>query len=706
MAKRHADHTRANVAHDLAVTSLRGVGPRIAERLYALGIHRVHDLLFHLPKRYQDRTRIRTIAELPVGSEGLLEAWIERTQVHYGGRRTLLVTALDADDVTIRMRFFHFSRAQTQLLTPGARVIAFGELRTNAGTAEMVHPEYRIISADQQLNLSEHLTPVYPLTEGLGQTTLRRLIEQVLDNDVGSFALEDFVPSQLLDDLNLPTLASALRDVHKPKRSSASTTIQDVYSAPAFKRLAFEELLAHHLSLRMLRRRLDETKSPAMPLARGKLSHAFEHALQFKLTDAQDRARCDIESDLAKTRPMHRLVQGDVGSGKTVVAALAALRAIENGYQVALMAPTELLAEQHLSTLSAWLNPLGVEVAWLAGSLSAPVRRQTLARIANGQAVVTVGTHALFQDDVHFSRLGLAVVDEHHRFGVAQRLALREKGAVHGFAPHQLIMSATPIPRTLAMTAYADLDNSTIDELPPGRKPVVTAAVSAARRDEVVCRVSEAVNEGQQVYWVCTLIDESENLEAQAAANTHEALSGALPNRKIGLLHGRMKPEQKDTVMSAFKNGDVAVLVATTVVEVGVDVPNATLMVIENAERLGLAQLHQLRGRVGRGSKRSSCVLLYEAPLSRTARARLKVMRKSNDGFEIARRDLELRGPGEVLGTRQTGAVAFRIADLSRDVDILDALPSAAEQMLKLPDKTLESLSRRWLGQLVQYGDV
>ncbi|GAB6043270.1 ATP-dependent DNA helicase RecG [Endothiovibrio diazotrophicus] len=687
----------------LAVTTLKGVGPKLAERLgEKLAIRTVQDLLFHLPTRYQDRTRVLPMGSLRHGDQATVEGEVELCEVKFGRRRSLLVSVADGTGFLL-LRFFHFGQAQKEGLRRGTRLRIYGEARVGPNTLEMVHPEYRKVAGDEPQAVEEHLTPIYPTTEKVHQLTLRGLTDQALDLLDGD-GLPDWLPESIRGTLGYPSLKDALRFVHRPPPDAPLGQLAEG-EHPAQQRLAFEELLAHHLSLRRLRAEALGHPAPSLK-GKGKLTKAFLKQLPFKLTGAQQRVSDEIAADLRHPHPMLRLVQGDVGSGKTVVAALACLQAVEAGHQAAVMAPTELLAEQHFRNFGGWLEGLGLEVAWLSGKLRAKARRDALERIALGTAAVVVGTHALFQEEVRFHDLGLVVVDEQHRFGVHQRLALREKGAANGRYPHQLIMTATPIPRTLAMTAYADLDSSAIDELPPGRSPVITVALPDARREEVMERIRNACAAGRQAYWVCPLIEESEMLEAQAAEETAKLLAETLPELSVGLVHGRMKAADKEAAMNAFKSGETQLLVATTVIEVGVDVPNASLMIIENAERLGLAQLHQLRGRVGRGSVESACVLMYKPPLGDLARSRLAALRETNDGFEIARRDLELRGPGEVLGTRQTGMVQFHIADLMRDKELLPAVERAAEQLLKEHPERVEPIVRRWLGDSVRYGGV
>ena len=686
------------------VTVLRNVGPRIAERLTRLNIHSVEDLLFHLPFRYQDRTRIFPIGTLRPGIEVVIEGEIQLCEIKFARRRMLLCRISDGTG-SLTLRFFHFNARQKESLTRGRRIRCFGDVRRGSTTLEMVHPEYRLLEDDQPSPVEEHLTPVYPTTEGMQQAGLRRLLDQAIERlRHNETLLPELLPLELLKQRGLPTLREALLTLHNPPPDiSLETLAQGEH--PAQRRLVLEELLAHHLSLRQLRAGMKRQNAPALP-ASTQLKNQLLSKLPFSLTSAQQRVAAEIEHDLGETHPMQRLVQGDVGSGKTVVAVIAALQAVETGLQVAIMAPTELLAEQHFHNFHQWLTPLGIECAWLSGRLKGKRRNQTLDQISSGTAAVAIGTHALFQEEVKFSRLGLVVVDEQHRFGVHQRLALREKGIRDGVHPHQLIMTATPIPRTLAMTAYADLDVSVIDELPPGRTPVETVAIPDSRRDEIIERIRHACGDGRQSYWVCPLIEESDSLQCQAAEETAVLLTANLPEYNVGLVHGRLRPEEKASVMDAFKAGEIDLLVATTVIEVGVDVPNASLMVIENAERLGLAQLHQLRGRVGRGSEKSSCLLMYHAPLSERAHARLTIMRGTNDGFEIARKDLELRGPGEVLGTKQTGMLQLRIADLSRDQSLLPELTGLADQMLNQYPDRVAPLIRRWLGEGVRYGTV
>jgi ATP-dependent DNA helicase RecG len=697
------------------VTTLAGVGPALARALDRLGVERVQDLWFHLPLRYEDRTRITSIRDLVVGEAAQVQGVVEAVESGFRYRPQLRVAMTDGPQATLVLRFFHFRAQQARQFHPGTRLRCFGTVRYGPNGPEMVHPQYRILRGE--VPVEDTLTPIYPATEGLGQRRLRELIGRALAELPDAATLE-LIPPELLEPLALMSLRAALLTVHRPAPDSdVAALLAGMH--PAQQRLAFEELLAHHLSLKRLRARVRRLRAPAL-LADAALEARFLAALPFALTGAQRRVADEVGSDLAARAPMLRLVQGDVGSGKTVVAALAALRAMGNGWQVAVMAPTELLAEQHLTSFREWFAPLGLEVVWLAGRVTGRARARALARLAGG-APVAVGTHALMQEGVRFARLGLMVVDEQHRFGVQQRMALRDKGVAAGGAPHQLVLTATPIPRTLAMSAYADLDVSTVDELPPGRTPVRTVAIANSRRDAVVERIRAACAEGCQAYWVCTLIEEGngepsagaradgrreQKLQAQAAEGTYAQLCKALPELSVGLVHGRMKPPEKQAAMAAFKAGETALLVATTVIEVGMDVPNASLMLIENAERLGLAQLHQLRGRVGRGRAVSTCVLLYQPPLSGLARQRLAILRETNDGFVIAQKDLELRGAGELLGTRQTGAIGFRVADLVRDAELMPAVQRVGAAMCQAHPRLAQRLVTRWIGAAARFVDA
>ena len=682
------------------VAALPGVGPALADTLHRLGIERVQDLWFHLPLRYEDRTRITSIRDLVAGESAQIEGVVEAVQTGFRPRPQLRVAMTDASRETLVLRFFHFHRQQTQQFAPGVRLRCYGAIRHGQHGLEMVHPQYRVLHGESAVEAT--LTPIYPVTEGLGQQRLRGVVEKALSRLPDEAALE-LVPADLLEPLGLMPLRDALLAVHRPA-PDADVEALLVGRHPAQQRLAFEELLAHHISLKRMRARVRRHRAPALPEDTG-LRQRFLGGLPFTLTRAQARVAQEVGRDLGKNVPMLRLVQGDVGSGKTVVAALAALHAIAHDRQAALMAPTELLAEQHLRSFRTWLEPLGIEVVWLAGKVTGRARTAALGKLAAG-ASVAVGTHALMQEGVEFARLGLAIVDEQHRFGVQQRMNLRDKGAGSGEVPHQLVLTATPIPRTLAMSAYADLDVSTLDELPPGRTPVRTVAIANTRRSEVVERIRAACAEGRQAYWVCTLIEDSDLLQAQAAEVAYVQLCTALPELVVGLVHGRMKPKEKQTAMDAFKDGRTALLVATTVIEVGVDVPSASLMVIENAERLGLAQLHQLRGRVGRGSVASTCVLLYQPPLSGLAKQRLETLRQTNDGFVIAEQDLRLRGPGELLGTRQTGEMGFRVADIVRDAALMPAVQRVGAAMLRGHPALARRLVGRWIGAAARFAEA
>ena len=640
------------------------------------------------------------LRDLQSGVACQVEGVIEAVERGFRYRPTLRVAIGDDSRASLVLRFFHFRAAQAAQFRPGERVRCYGTPRPGQHGLEMVHPSYQLLGRDEGGALDERLHPVYPQIEGIGAAAMRRMIGHALDRLPEGDGLES-LPAEALRTRGLPPLREALLTVHRPPPDADLAALLAV-THPAQRRLILEELLAHHLSLRRHRIAQQQHAAPVLA-AGGALGERLRAALPFALTGAQERVLAQVSGDIARPVPMLRLVQGDVGSGKTVVAALAAAAGVEAGVQVAMMAPTELLSEQHYASFQRWFEPLGVRVAWLAGKLPARERARTLEAVADGRAQVVVGTHALMQEGVAFHDLGLAIIDEQHRFGVHQRLALRDKGAVAGQVPHQLVMTATPIPRTLAMAAYADLDVSAIDELPPGRTPVQTVVLSAERRPELIERIRAACAQGRQAYWVCTLIDESDEVVAQAAQGTFEMLTGALTGLRVGLVHGRMKAAEKQDTMHRFKDGEIDLLVATTVIEVGVDVPNASLMIIENAERLGLSQLHQLRGRVGRGSEASSCVLLYQAPLSQMARERLETMRETTDGFMIAERDLELRGPGELLGTRQTGLAAFRVADLVRDADLLPDVQRLADHLLQERPEMADRLVDRWIGGAARY---
>lgn len=687
---------------DSPLTALKGVGPALVKKLEKLNLHRVDDLLFLLPLRYEDRTQLVRIGALEAGARCLVSGEVMLAETVFRGRRNLLVRISDGSG-QLTLRFFHFSRQQQAQFQAGHHVTCFGEVRRGQTGFEMIHPEYRVLRDQQDAVTDDSLTPIYPATEGVQQGRLRNLTDQAL-RQMAAAPPQELLPSTITEKLGMPSLADAILYLHRPP---ADADVQKMLTGthPCQQRLAFEELLAHYLSLRNLRALAANEDAVAMIDGNEDVS-GFVDSLPFKLTAAQDRVVGDILADLAQPHPMMRLIQGDVGSGKTVVAAIACIKAIACGMQAAIMAPTEILAEQHFHSFTEWFRPLGVNPAWLSGSQRAAARRESLQAISSGSAQLVVGTHALFQEGVDFHRLGLVVIDEQHRFGVHQRMALRDKGVSQHGHPHQLVMTATPIPRTLAMAAYADLDTSVIDELPPGRKPVTTIAIPEARRGEVIERVRSACENGQQAYWVCPLIEESEVLDYQAAEASYKMLSEALPDLRIGLVHGRMRPAEKERGMKAFKQGTIQLLVATTVIEVGVDVPNASLMIIENAERMGLSQLHQLRGRVGRGAASSHCVLLYKSPLGRIAKERLTVLRDTNDGFVVAQRDLELRGPGELLGTKQTGLPDYRIADLARDAELMPQVQITAEALQKESDGHAAAIVRRWLGDASRYGKV
>ncbi|ANF73076.1 ATP-dependent DNA helicase RecG [[Haemophilus] ducreyi] len=688
--------------NDIPLISLAGVGTAIAEKLHRLAIYNVQDLLFHLPIRYEDRTRITAIADVRPAHFVTIEGQVQLTEVEYS-RRAILAVVLSDGTSKIMLKFFNFNAGMKNGFAVGVRVKAFGEIKRGRFMAEIHHPEYQIIRHNQPLTLAESLTPIYTTTEGLKQNSLRKLTEQALAL-LNKIQIAELLPAQY--NPYQYNLTEALQLLHcPPPNISAETLAQGEH--PAQKRLIFEELLAHNLAMQQLR--LGVKQLYATPLHyQTELKTRFLANLAFQPTPAQTRVTAEIENDLAQAVPMMRLVQGDVGSGKTLVAALAALLAIDNGKQVALMAPTEILAEQHATNFTQWLKPFDINVGWLAGKIKGKARTAQLTAIEQGEVQMIIGTHALFQESVAFHDLALVIIDEQHRFGVHQRLTLRAKGAktINGqeIYPHQLIMTATPIPRTLAMTVYADLDTSLIDQLPPGRTPIKTIVIAEERRAEVVQRMYHACkNEGRQAYWVCTLIDESEVLEAQAAAAIAEDLQGALPDLRIGLVHGRMKPQEKQTIMAAFKAATLDLLVATTVIEVGVDVPNASLMIIENSERLGLAQLHQLRGRVGRGATASHCVLMYKPPLGKISSKRLQVMRDSQDGFYIAEKDLEIRGTGEILGTKQTGMAEFKVANLMRDRKLIPLVQHSAKQIISEHPALAEALIARWLNQKADY---
>jgi len=686
----------------VSVTRLSGVGPKLAEKLQRLHIKTVQDVLFHLPLRYQDRTRVFAIGNLHPGMEAACSGVVRSTEVLFRGRRMLVCTLSDGTGL-LSLRFFHFNRQQQESLREGSTVHCFGEIRRGHKALEMVHPEIQTGNTQNESVTSATLTPIYPVTEGLHQLSMRKITSAAIEF-MKKTRLKELLPVSHRQSI---TLSDALTTAHRPPPDiEVASLIEGTH--PCVQRLALEELVAHRLSVQRLRRSARLQQAPAIKVNAGNnLRHRLLESLPFRLTNAQERVIQEIASDLATTEPMLRLVQGDVGSGKTMVAAAAAAMVVDAGYQVAVMAPTEILAEQHLMSFTECFEPLGINTGWLKGKLGVRQRRDAVESIALGHTRIAVGTHALFQRDVVFHNLGLTIVDEQHRFGVDQRLSLREKGMVSGLVPHQLTMTATPIPRTLAMTAYADLDCSVIDELPPGRQQIGTVAIPASRRREVVERVGAAIKEGRQVYWVCTLIEESEVLQASAAEDTMSELKEWLPEVAISLVHGRMHSAEKEQAMQHFKDNKTQLLVATTVIEVGVDVPNASLIIIENAERLGLSQLHQLRGRVGRGTVQSSCVLIYDGQLSQRSKDRIAIMRETNDGFAIAEKDLELRGAGELLGTRQTGSMVFRIADIIRDRKLLEMARELSDEIQATSPAHVDLLITRWMGdEAPEYGNV
>lgn len=685
----------------IPLTALVGVGAAVAAKLAKIHIYHVQDLLFHLPSRYEDRTKITLLSDIRPDSYATIEGVVQSCEVTFGKRAILSVTLSDGSG-KIALRFFNFNAGMKNSLQAGIRIKAFGEIRRGRFMAEMHHPQYQIIRNDQPLVLEENLTPIYPATDGLRQIALRNFIDQALEL-LHRTPVRELLPIEL--NPHKMCLKDALIFLHRPPPTVSLEQLEQG-AHPAQQRLIYEELLAHNLAIQQSR---VETKrlSASRLIEDTLLTSRFLEQLPFQPTAAQRRVSEEIRRDLAQPEPMMRLVQGDVGSGKTLVAAIAALIAIGHHKQVALMAPTEILAEQHVQNFRHWFEPLGITVGWLAGKVKGKARQHELEKLKCGQINIVVGTHALFQEEVVFQDLSLVIIDEQHRFGVHQRLMLREKGMKNGVYPHQLIMTATPIPRTLAMTVYADLDTSMIDELPPGRIPIQTLVVSEERRDEIVQRVHHVcLNENRQVYWVCTLIEESELLEAQAAEAIMQDLQRALPNLAIGLIHGRMKPQEKQAIMQQFKQAELNLLVATTVIEVGVDVPNASLMIIENAERMGLSQLHQLRGRVGRGNIESYCVLLYKPPLGKVSRQRLQILRDSQDGFVIAEKDLQIRGPGEVLGTKQTGIAEFKVANLMRDRKMIPLVQHNARQLIAHYPDCVNGLIRRWLDQRTMYGNA
>lgn len=680
--------------------SLPGIGPALSKKLSQCGIHCVHDLLFHLPYRYQDRTRITPIQDVRANEWCVVSGVICKTTI-VRGKRMMLDCFIEDKTGMMKLRFFHFNKQQAAKLQPQKKLTAFGEVRFFTHHLEMIHPEYRLLSGEETCTVEEHLTPIYPTTQGLSQTRLRQIIQTVFKTYTSELEKLEWLTRKQLQHFHFPPLNDALVYLHNPP-PDASLALLESGQHPALQRLAFDELLAQHLSMQFARR--DRSRQRAHQMAIDPAQHqALLKRLPYQLTAAQTRVYNEISKDLALSVPMLRLVQGDVGAGKTVVAALAALQVIANGYQVAFMAPTDILTEQHFLTLQQWFNPEGIEVIRLSGKMATKARKEALVRIAKQSRALIVGTHALFQNEVVFNRLGLVIIDEQHRFGVQQRLSLQQKGQCATFTPHQLLMTATPIPRTLSMTHFAYLDMSILDELPPGRTPVITAVIHQDKRQDIITRLKTAIAAGRQAYWVCTLIDESETLQCQAATVTAEQLQQQLPEARIALIHSRLNAKEKEAIMLAFKEGYIQLLVATTVIEVGVDVANASLMIIENAERLGLSQLHQLRGRVGRGNSQAHCLLLYQPPLSMLGMERLGLMRATHDGFLIAEKDLQLRGAGEILGTRQTGYRQFKIAKLPRDEALLTRLEPFANELLHHNPTTAHQLTQRWLGDYKTY---
>ena len=689
----------------LSVEALHRVGPHLATKLKKLGLYSIQDLLFHLPLRYIDRTQITPIGGIQPMTEVVIEGEVRASDIVFGRRRSLVCRIQDHSGV-VTLRFFHFNRAQQERLKPGTKLRCFGEVRRGKSGVELYHPEYQTLDQANPPALEDKLTPIYPATEGITQSRIRDLCSQALER-LKDQSIRELLPPDLGSSLRQElaySLPQALRLLHNPPPGTALNLLAEG-EHPAQQRLAAEELIAHNLSLLKLRQQVQQQQAPVLTEDKSAAT-AFLEQLPFSLTAAQHRVAAEISSDISTAIPMLRLVQGDVGSGKTIVAALAVLESVTAGYQAAMMAPTELLAEQHFQTFKNWLSPLGIKVGWCVGKQTVVEKRRVMAELVQGEIDVLVGTHALFQDNVIFARLGIVVIDEQHRFGVHQRLALRDKGRNANIFPHQLVMTATPIPRTLAMTAYADLDVSVIDELPPGRTAITTAVIPDTRRQNIIERVHIACQQSRQVYWVCTLVEESEKLQCKAAEDAATELQLSLPDCRVALIHGRMKSAEKDQIMMRFKSGEIDLLVATTVIEVGVDVPNASLMIIENAERLGLAQLHQLRGRVGRGKLESQCVLMYRSPLSENGQSRLSCLRDTNDGFLIAQRDLELRGPGELLGTRQTGLPEFRVANLMEDQDLINLMPAAADNLLTSSPENSDALVERWFGHKIDFGQV
>ncbi len=680
--------------------SLTGVGPTLANKLMKCGIHTVQDLLFHLPYRYQDRTRITAIQDLRPNDWAVIAGRVCKTEVKYGKKMMLYCYVEDATGI-IKLRFFHFNKQQIASLTNSQGIHIFGEVREFNNQFEMIHPEYQILKEDQAHQVQETLTPIYPLTEGLTQTRLRQLINSALKYSENELHQLEWMDEQQLSHYAFSNLVESIHLLHNPP-PDVSIQALETGTHPAFKRLVFDELLAQRLSMYYARQKRNQRLAPSFPVEKT-ITTSFLTSLPFSLTTAQTRVVEEISTDLQKTKPMLRLIQGDVGSGKTIVAALAALQAIARGYQVAFMAPTDLLSEQHTYNLTHWFKPLNIKVCRLSGKMKTSERKTTLAALEDNSCQLIIGTHALFQEEVSFANLGLVIIDEQHRFGVEQRLLLQQKGQKNQQTPHQLLMTATPIPRTLSMSHFAHLDISVIDELPPGRSPVITAILNQDKRELIIERLRAALAEGKQAYWVCTLIEETEKLQCMAAMDTAQTLQEQLTEARVGLVHGRMKAIEKEATMAAFKSGEINLLVATTVIEVGVDVPNSSLMIIENSERLGLSQLHQLRGRVGRGTTQSHCLLIYQSPLSQMSAERLKTMRSTNDGFIISEKDLELRGAGELLGTKQTGYKQFKLAELPRDKELLPLLTPIAKQLVQENPELAHSITQRWLGDFEHF---
>lgn len=679
---------------------LPGVGPTLVAKLAKCGIHSIQDILFHLPFRYQDRTRITPIQDLRPNDWCVVAGRVCKTEVK-PGKRPILTCFIEDKTGIIKVQFFHFNKQQITALNNSAMIHIFGEVRFFNNQMIMTHPEYQLLAEGEEFHVNETLTPIYPTTQGLTQSRLRHIVNLALKYSEQELRHLEWMSEEELKTHQFYHLADAFHLLHNPPPDISIKAIEEG-SHPALKRLAFDELLAQHLSMQFARESRKIFHAPALPLEDTIRAH-FIKSLPFTLTNAQQKVAQEISHDLMHTKPMLRLVQGDVGAGKTVIAALAAIQAIAQGFQVAFMAPTDLLSEQHAKNLIHWLEPLGVQILRLSGKMKTSERRIAYAALADKTCQIIVGTHALFQEEVVFANLGLVIIDEQHRFGVEQRLLLQQKGQHDKLIPHQLLMTATPIPRTLSMTHFAHLDLSIIDELPPGRIPITTAVLSQSKRDIIIDRLKIAVEDGRQIYWVCTLIEESEKLQCMAATETALKLQEQLPNIRVGLIHGRLKAVEKEATMSAFKSNEINLLVATTVIEVGVDVPNASLMIIENAERLGLSQLHQLRGRIGRGSSQSHCILLYQHPLSLQGAERLKIMRATHDGFVIAEKDLELRGAGELLGTRQTGYRQFKIADVLRDQFLLELLPPIAQKLLQTSPQIAYTITQRWLGNFEQF---